>query len=210
MNRRRALSVAVLAAALAGSVAACSTTTADDAKPPTTSAAVPGTGTTTDIAFAQSMIPHHQQAVDMAGLALQSHAKASPDVRRLATRIQAAQDPEIDQMTGWLEQWQAPTVMPGVADADDLAAMDHGGHDMGAMTMSGMMTSEDMAALRQATGARFDAMWLQMMIAHHEGAVLMAEQVKAQPGNPEVVTLANQIIAAQQQEIGTMKQLLAS
>ena len=86
-----------------------------------------------------------------------------------------------------------------------MAGMDHGGHDMGGMTMSGMMTSEDMAALSQATGAEFDSMWLQMMIDHHEGAIVMAEQVKAQSDNPEVTALADQVITAQKHEIDTMK-----
>ncbi len=88
--------------------------------------------------------------------------------------------------------------------------MDHSGHDMGGMTMSGMMTPEDMLSLSQSSGAEFDTMWIQMMIAHHEGAVVMAEQVKANSGNPEVTTLADQIISAQRQEIQTMKDLLAS
>ena len=78
-----------------------------------------------------------------------------------------------------------------------------------ALQKSGMMTSEDMAALSQASGTEFDSMWLQMMIAHHEGAVVMAEQVKAQSDNSDVTALADQVITAQKQEIDTMKQLLA-
>ena len=207
MNRRRTLVAAVLAGTLAITVAACSSTTDDQPAMPMDTSAMPMSGTATEVAFAQSMIPHHQQAIEMADLALNPDAQASPQVRKLATAIKGAQDPEIQQMTDWLQQWGAPTTMPGASG--DMAAMDHGGHDMGGMTMSGMMTSEDMAALSQATGTEFDSMWLQMMIAHHEGAVVMAEQVKAQSDNPDVTALADQVITAQKQEIDTMKQLLA-
>ncbi len=207
MNRRRTLVAAVLAGTLAITVAACSSTTDDQPAMPMDTSAMPMSGTAADVAFAQSMIPHHQQAIEMADLALNPDAQASPQVRKLATAIKGAQDPEIQQMTDWLQQWGAPTAMPGASG--DMAAMDHGGHDMGGMTMSGMMTSEDMAALSQASGTEFDSMWLQMMIAHHEGAVVMAEQVKAQSDNSDVTALADQVITAQKQEIDTMKQLLA-
>lgn len=207
MNRRRTLVAAVLAGTLAITVAACSSTTDDQPAMPMDTSAMPMSGTAADVAFAQSMIPHHQQAIEMADLALNPDAQASPQVRKLATAIKGAQDPEIQQMTDWLQQWGAPTTMPGASG--DMAAMDHGGHDMGGMTMSGMMTSEDMAALSQASGTEFDSMWLQMMIAHHEGAVVMAEQVKAQSDNSDVTALADQVITAQKQEIDTMKQLLA-
>ena len=208
MNRRRSITAAILSAALVTSVAACTTTTTDGSAPAATVTGT-ATGSATDIVFAQSMIPHHRQAIEMANIALDPQAEASPEVRKLATAIKEAQDPEIEQMNTWLQQWGAPTAMPGAADPDAMAGMDHSGHDMAGMTMSGMMTTEDMDALRQATGAEFDSMWLQMMIAHHEGAVLMAEQVKAQPGNSDVTTLADQVITAQKQEIDTMKQLLA-
>ncbi len=208
MNEHRALTAAILAAVLAASAAACSTPTdAGNEATPAASAAVSDTETAADIVFAQSMIPHHQQAIEMADFALDPQAKASPEVRELATEIKGAQDPEIEQMTTWLEQWGAPTAMPGAGE--DMASMDHGGHDMAGMTMSGMMAAEDMARLSQAEGTEFDSLWLQMMIAHHEGAVLMAEQVQAQPGNSQVTTLADQIIAAQKKEIDTMKELLA-
>ena len=207
MNRRRTLVAAVLAGTLAITVAACSSTTDDQPAMPMDTSAMPMSGTAADVAFAQSMIPHHQQAIEMADLALNPDAQASPQVRKLATAIKGAQDPEIQQMTDWLQQWGAPTAMPGASG--DMAAMDHGGHDMGGMTMSGMMTTEDMDALSQASGTEFDSMWLQMMIAHHEGAVVMAEQVKAQSDNSDVTALADQVITAQKQEIDTMKQLLA-
>lgn len=88
-----------------------------------------------DVAFAQQMIPHHQQAVEMAQLA-ETRAE-SPEVQDLAADIEAAQDPEIETMTGWLESWDEE--VPGDGG--------HGGHDMSSDDMAGMMTEEEMADL---------------------------------------------------------------
>lgn len=142
-----------------------------------------------DLTFVQGMIPHHQQAVEMATLALATNAQASPKVKEIAGRIKAAQDPEIELMRGWLKKW-----------GDQEAA---GGHQM-----SGMMSTQDLSTLAQATGANFDKMWFTMMIDHHEGAVEMAEAVKADGSDPDVKALADQIITAQQAEIIEMKNLL--
>ena len=145
-----------------------------------------------DITFASSMVPHHQQAVEMADLAL---AQASnPTVKQLATQIKAAQDPEIQTMTGWLTAWGA-TPMPS-------------GHNMGGMGMDGMMTDQDMADLKKATGAAFDRMWLQMMVKHHQGAVAMAKTQLAQGAYPDAKTLAQAVIDGQTKEIATMTDLL--
>ena len=144
----------------------------------------------TDVAFVQGMIPHHQQAVEMAELALAPKAKAGPKVKELASRIKNAQGPEISLMKGWLSQW-------GKAEMA-------GGHET-----SGMMTQQDLSSLNQAGGDQFDDMWLNMMIAHHEGAVEMAQSVKAQGSNPDVKSLADRIISAQKVEIAEMKNLLA-
>src|ERR1041384_4574229 len=127
-----------------------------------------------DIAFAQGMIPHHQQAVDMAKTA--GEKATDPKVKDLASRIEGAQDPEIQQLTGMLEQWGAPTEpsgsgKPGMeSTGSSMPGMDHGG-----MSGDGMMTDEEMQQLDQATGADFDKMWTQMMIKHHQGAVTMAK-----------------------------------
>lgn len=162
----------------------------------------PGGGNAADIAFAQSMIPHHEQAVQMADLALADGSGASKQVRALAEQIKAAQDPEIQQMTGWLGEWGAPTSMPSDS------AM--GGMDMGGMDMTGMMSNEDMAALAHAHGAEFDRMWLQMMIVHHQGAVSMAQQVLTTTANPQVQAMAQAVIDGQTAEIDQMKGMLAS
>lgn len=149
-----------------------------------------------DISFAQLMIPHHQQAVEMADLALAR--QTSPEVRALAEAIKGAQDPEIRMMSGWLEEWGAPMTMGD----------DHGSHDMGGMTTSGMMTDEQMQGLAAATGADFDRLWLEMMIAHHEGAISMADEVKAESSNADVIALADAVITGQSAEIVTMTTLL--
>ena len=150
-----------------------------------------------DVTFAQGMIPHHQQAVEMAGFALAPEAGARPEIVALATEIQAAQDPEIALMTSWLEQWGQPLEMPGMEGMEGMEGMD------------GMMSADDMASLQSLTGAEFDTAWATMMIAHHQGAIAQAEAVKAAGSNPDVLTLADQIITAQQAEITEMQALLA-
>ena len=149
-----------------------------------------------DVSFAQQMIPHHQQAVEMADLALTR--ETSPEVKKLAEQIKAAQGPEIEMMSMWLQSWGAPMEM----------GEDHSGHDMGGMDMSGMMSDDDMQALADAQGAEFDRMWLEMMIAHHQGAISMAEQVKAASSNADVTSLAGAVMTGQAEEIDTMQKLL--
>jgi uncharacterized protein (DUF305 family) len=144
--------------------------------------------------FAQMMIPHHEQAVDMAEIAL-SKADTSAAVRDLATAIKQAQDPEIQTMTRWLQGW-------GAAAPTD--SMGHGGTDHGAMG-NGMMSEADMEALTQASGAAFDEKWVSMMIEHHEGAIDMAEQVLETTRDPDVKALADAVIDAQTEEITKMR-----
>ncbi|MGZ4436679.1 MAG: DUF305 domain-containing protein [Nocardioidaceae bacterium] len=148
-----------------------------------------------DIAFAQGMIPHHQQAIVMAKLAA-AHA-GSAQVKQLAARIRAAQGPEIKTMTRWLKSWGARTSMSGM-----------GGMDMG--RMPGMMSKAEMKRLSHAGGADFDRMFLRGMITHHEGALTMAQDEIAKGKNPDAITLAKRIKAAQTKEIALMRTMLAS
>jgi uncharacterized protein (DUF305 family) len=211
MHRNKTAVVLALSGLLVAGLAACSSdSSSGSSTTPSVGSSAMMTGSATDVAFAQSMIPHHQQAVEMADLALAPQADASPQVRQLAEQIKAAQDPEIQQMTGWLQGWGAPTAMPGASSAPGMQGMDHSGHDMGGMSVSGMMTDEQMQALREASGQEFDDMWLQMMIEHHQGAIAMAEQVKSSAGDAQVAALADQIINSQQQEIATMQESLAT
>ena len=149
-----------------------------------------------DVTFAQQMIPHHEQAVEMSTMALDPAREASEPVRDLADRIGEAQQPEIETMQGWLEDW-------------DAKAEDHSG-DMGSMGgMSGMMSDDQMSALAAATGTDFDRMWLEMMIEHHEGAVEMAETEITDGQDAEAKALARAIVDAQKAEITEMTRLLA-
>lgn len=188
------------ALALSLAVSACTgATTPAGAPAPTIPSASAQAGVSTDrneadTRFAQMMIPHHRQAVAMAGVAVER--TANPDVKALAEQIQAAQDPEIERMTGFLQAWGA-----AVPAEDD---MDH--TDMG--DMSGMMTPEQMNELQGAGGAEFDRMFLEMMIAHHEGAVRDSEREVAEGVNPQAKDLAQQIISAQNAEITQMRQML--
>lgn len=150
-----------------------------------------------DVAFAQQMVIHHEQAIDMAKLA--PTRAASADVKDLAKRIEAAQDPEITQMKGWLEDWDKP-----MSAKDDMGG--HDGMDDGAGT--GMMTKAEMGELTAAEGAKFDTMFLEMMTKHHEGAIEMAKTELADGKNADAKKLAQKIIDAQTNEIGEMKTLL--
>lgn len=197
---------ALIAATVAATVllAGCGSSSTSSAETPDSQSAgggaVVATGSDADITFAQLMIPHHEQAVQMADMALQQ--ATSPEVTDLATQIKAAQDPEIQQMRGWLTAWGAPEQMAG------MDGMDHGDMDMGGQTAAGMMTDQDMSALMDASGTDFDQMWLAMMIAHHKGAIEMAQTAKADTTNPDVTALADAIVAAQTSEIDTMEKLL--
>ncbi|AXE55151.1 DUF305 domain-containing protein [Aurantimicrobium sp. MWH-Uga1] len=142
----------------------------------------------TDIMFAQMMIPHHQQAVDMSTLA--ETRTTNPEILALAKQIKEAQAPEIKQMTAWIESSGSSMDM---------------GHDMG---MGGMLTDEQMTALENAQGAAFDKLYLEGMIGHHQGALQMAKMIE-NSDNAEAKELAANIIKSQSAEIDRMKQMLA-
>lgn len=156
-----------------------------------TEAAAEATYNAADLLFTQGMIPHHEQAVAMSELA--PDRAESPEVLTLAQNVQAAQQPEIDQLNGWLAQWDESPM-------DDA----HADHDM-----QGMLSEAEFAELESLTGAAFDARWLELMITHHEGAIQMSEIVIANGQNDEVTALAEVIIDAQQAEIDHMQELLS-
>lgn len=205
MKRRttRALSLSAIALSGALVLAACGGDDMDGmdhAKGGSSSvpAAAPGASqggfNEADVMFAQMMIPHHEQAVEMAKVVLAKTADA--DVRRLATAIEAAQAPEIALMKGWLAAWGKPAGASG--------GMDHGsGGD-------GMMSDADMDRFRAATGAELDRQFLEMMIVHHNGAIAMAEDELAKGVNPEARKLAEAIKSSQAAEVQEMQRLLAA
>ncbi|OAP29175.1 MULTISPECIES: DUF305 domain-containing protein [Amycolatopsis] len=150
-----------------------------------------------DVAFAQQMIPHHQQALEMAKMV--PSRGSDPKVADLAGRIDRAQDPEIRQMQGWLKTW-------------GVAATSHsmpGGHEMsGDHTMTGMMSGADLKSLEAAKGPDFDRSWLDLMIKHHQGAVEMAKTELAHGADAGAKALAQRIADAQEAEIAEMRGLL--
>jgi uncharacterized protein (DUF305 family) len=151
-----------------------------------------------DVTFVQNMIPHHGQALTMAKLA--ASQAASAEVKDLASRIDAAQQPEIDKMNGWLASW-------GEARVDPNAPMDeHAAH----RGMAGMMSDAGMSKLMAARGVEFDRMFLQMMIEHHQGAVEMASTEQQKGRSAEVRALADSIVTSQRAEASEMQKMLAS
>ena len=148
-----------------------------------------------DVEFAQGMIAHHQQAIEMANVALDPATGASAEVLDLATRITDAQNPEVATMTKWLTRAGEPVVAPM-----------GGGQDMS--TMHGMITKDQMDAMAATTGPDFDKVWLGMMITHHEGAISQSKAVKKNGSNVDVLALADGIVSAQQAQITEMKALL--
>jgi uncharacterized protein (DUF305 family) len=144
-----------------------------------------------DTMFTQGMIPHHTQAVEMSDMMLKK--KDIPaSVTALATKIKAAQGPEITTMTGWLKSWNEPASMSA-------------GHGM-----DGMMGEADMKQLDTAQGTEAAKLFLQQMIAHHEGAVMMAKTETTQGKNADAVQLSKNIVTAQEAEIQEMQKLLAT
>jgi uncharacterized protein (DUF305 family) len=148
-----------------------------------------------DISFATDMIPHHSQAVEMADMAI---AKASnADVKALAVKIKAAQDPEIVTMTGWLRAWNQPVPPSSMS----------GMSGMSSSTGMGMMSDADMASLDRATGKAFDTMWVSMMITHHQGAVDMSKTELASGQYAGAKTLAQSIVTSQTAQIAQLQTL---
>ncbi|MFJ8634865.1 DUF305 domain-containing protein [Streptomyces sp. NPDC093568] len=198
--RRAALAATAVTAALV--LAACGGDGGTDAAadtPASSAASDAGAHNDQDVSFAQGMIPHHRQAVQMAEMA--AGRASSAEVKDLAARIQKAQDPEIRTMSGWLEAWgeDVPSSAPG---------MDHGGGHSAGSGMAGMMDDKDMDELSKASGKAFDTLFLTLMVEHHEGAVEMAGTEKAKGRYGPATKLADAVVTAQTAEIEEMNKLL--
>ena len=193
-SRTKRIAAVAAAALIAGlALSGCSMNSAMNNPPAANSQNAATDFSGSDIMFAQMMIPHHQQAVDMGTLA--ETRAFSPEVKALAATIKAEQAPEISQMQGWLAASGASTDM---------------GHDMGHdMAMGGMLSADEFKALENATGAEFDKLFLEGMIAHHEGAIDMAQMI-VDSSNTEAKALAAAIISSQTEQIDYMKSLLAN
>jgi uncharacterized protein (DUF305 family) len=145
-----------------------------------------------DVVFAQQMIVHHEQAIEMAEMA--SEQASSSAVEELAARIESAQEPEIETLRGWLEEWGEP------AEAEH-AAMGHG-------DVAGGMSEDQMSDLGSVKGAGFDRMFLELMIEHHEGAIAMATDQIRNGLASDAITLAETIKTTQEREVQEMQELL--
>ncbi len=200
--------LALSAAALIGLVVAgCANDSGTPAASSPSAATTTSTSTSTehniaDTQFAQQMIPHHRQAVEMADLAATRADSAA--VKALAVQIKTAQDPEIQTMSGWLTAWGEKVPQPG----DDpgmggMPGMDHG-------SMPGMMSSAEMARMASLRGAAFDKVFLTMMIAHHTGAITMARTEQDTGLNPDAKALAAKIEKAQTAEVTRMTGLMTT
>ena len=198
--RTRTITLASTALATALLLAGCSTGSAPDdgmsgmdhgSSSTEAPSSAEGQANAADEMFVQMMIPHHEQAVEMADMIL-AKTDMDPRVTELAQQIKDAQGPEIETMNGWLKSWG---VEAGSA------------HDMGD---DGMMGEDDMSALETATGDEAARLFLEGMIVHHEGAITMAETELEGGQNPEVTGLAQQVIDGQSAEITTMNEILAS
>lgn len=150
-----------------------------------------------DQKFVQEMIPHHDQAVVMSEMV--SNVEVSSETAALATEIIGAQASEIELMKGFLSEW-------GVEY--DPSSDPHAGHMMSGDESQGMMTDEELAELENSMGSDFEKMWLTMMLAHHKGAIKMAETVITDGKDARVKTLAETIISEQQREIELIQTLL--
>ncbi|MEV0231625.1 DUF305 domain-containing protein [Nonomuraea sp. NPDC050786] len=146
-----------------------------------------------DVRFAEAMIPHHRQALEMASLVNDRTTTAA--IRSFARQITAAQTPEIKAMTGWLAELGRPA--PAAHEHDRTAAY-------------GMATQEELNALSAAKGTAFDRMFLQLMTRHHEGAVRMAGEELATGRDRRMRLLAKDVYSGQSIEIARMRKALES
>lgn len=146
-----------------------------------------------DVTFAMMMVPHHEQAVEMVDMIL-SKEGIDPKVIDIATRIKAAQEPEIIELLDWLDAWGSPMgSMSGMSGMGD-----------------GMMSDDDMDRLDAATGVEASTLFLEQMTTHHEGAIVMAESEIEDGENPAAISLAKDIASSQKAEISEMADILDS
>jgi uncharacterized protein (DUF305 family) len=150
----------------------------------------------TDVMYLQMMVAHHEQGLEMVRLAEKSAKRA--EIRTLAQAVDATQSDEVEMMTGWLKQWQAPTTV----DHAPSAHADHGG-----LPATG---PEEIAALKKAKGAEFETTFLNLFVAHQHNAVEMAHMETKQGSNAEAKAFAERIRASRADQIQQMLQLMNS
>lgn len=224
MNRASSLTAVALASALA--LAGCGTGGEQntDAASETTSSTAAATGAGSpsstpsgatsgepiaeehnddDVMFAQMMIPHHQQAVQMSEMML-AKDNVDPQIQELANKIVAAQGPEIDRLEQMLQTWGGPTS----AAAGDMGHESMGHDSDSGSGMEGMMTEEDMDQLQAAEGDEAAELFLTQMTEHHRGAIDMAKEEVTNGQNSQAIAMAQKVIDDQEAEIQEMDGLL--
>jgi uncharacterized protein (DUF305 family) len=179
--------------------------------PGSSASSVPG-AESVDVGFAQDMSEHHQQAVQMASW--ERDHTTDPALRQLAFDIETTQLQQVGQMQGWLALWGAAIGSPSGQHMAWMSSDSHA-HGMatpsgGVDTMPGMATSDQLRALRAASGPQLDVLFLQLMLRHHEGGVVMLQYAVDHASVPQVRNLASQMLASQTSESEYMKQLLAA
>ena len=144
-----------------------------------------------DVTFAQDMVPHHRQALEMVAIAKDKQG-LDPDVADLVAQIEDAQGPEVARMTGWLQGWGEKVPSEG---------SDH-------MAMQGMLSGDELDQLRDTDGPAFQRLWLQSMVQHHQGAIPMAQREIAGGRSTAAIALAREIVRTQRAEIDQMTALV--
>jgi len=207
MKHPRALKTGLVALALAATLglAGCSDTNMGNMAPsssappaanPSASTSVSAEFNTSDVMFVQMMLPHPAQAVAMSDTLL-AKTGVNSDVTALAEQIKAAQQPEIDTMKGFLTAWGQQEM------GGSMGGMNHGSDD-------GMATDAQLKDFDKADGKTGQKTYLQLMTAHHQGAIKMAQAEVNNGKNPDAIALAKNIITTQQNEVGVMKDLLGT
>ena len=198
--KKKLLTLSTTAIAAAISLAGCTSGSGPGSTPDknhggsTSAPAASAQHNTADVKFAQMMIPHHAQAVEMSDMILAKQDIPSA-VTSLARKIKEAQGPEIQAMTGWLGDWKEPAEIPS----------GHAGHGM-----SGMLDETALNELEAAQGTAAAKLFLNQMIAHHEGAIMMATTETTDGKDFKAVELSKEIVSAQEAEIQEMQDLLAT
>ena len=178
------------------------------------------TATSAEAGFARDMQVHHDQGVELAMIV--RDLTDAPDVRLLAYDIARTQAQQSGQLYGWLDQWELsqagsePSMTwmtrPGKTDSGhdhtDGTASSTGGHAPGD-PMPGLATAEQIAELTAASGLDAERIFLTLMIAHHQGAVEMAESVLDRSSNSVVDSFATAVVQSQVSEIELMQSMLA-
>jgi uncharacterized protein (DUF305 family) len=192
MNRTKTFFVGATAVIAALALAGCADTSTSDTSSGSSAASEAAVFNDQDVMFAQMMLPHHEQAVEMSDTLISKGDTVDSDVLALAETIKDEQGPEIDQLTTWLGDW----------GQDTSASMDH--------SMDGMMSESDMTSLKDASGTEASRLFLEQMTEHHKGAVDMAQQEVDGGENPDAVEMAKNIVESQTAQIDQMDSLLSS